>query len=161
MFDVSRGPMKLPPALVRSVFVAGAALVLAAPGHAEMANGPVSLDVTISGLKSDKGVVRLALCPPNAGFPDCKTAALRTGSVKIAGGQAMVVLTGIPAGTYALSVFHDANGNGKLDTFAGIPREGYGFSRNPGFKPRAPTFAETQISVNGTTETQIRMRYIL
>lgn len=147
--------------LRNGTLLAATVLAVSSPGLAETTPSPVSLDVTVSGLKSDKGVVRLALCPPNAGFPDCKTAALRTGSVAISGGKAKIVLTGIPAGTYALSVFHDANGNGKLDTFVGIPREGYGFSRNPGFKPRAPTFAETQISISGQASTTIQMRYIL
>ncbi|MBL8297448.1 MAG: DUF2141 domain-containing protein [Rhodanobacteraceae bacterium] len=35
-------------------------------------------------------------------------------------------------GYYAVSVFHDENGNGKLDkNFVGIPSERYGFSTNP------------------------------
>jgi len=34
-------------------------------------------------------------------------------------------------GKYAVSVFHDENSNGKLDTnFLGIPREGVGASNN-------------------------------
>ena len=36
---------------------------------------------------------------------------------------------GLPAGTYAISLFQDENGNGKLDTAVfGIPTEKYGFS---------------------------------
>lgn len=146
---------------VSGLLLASALTALASPAHSETAHPAASLDVTISGLKSDKGVVRLALCPPGTGFPDCKSAALRTGTLKIAKGQARITLSDLPAGTYALSVFHDANSNGKLDTFVGIPREGYGFSRNPGFKPRAPTFAEAEITVSGQAATVVRMRYIL
>lgn len=146
---------------LRAAVLAAATAALAAPGHADSPPPEAVLDLTISGLKSDKGVVRLALCPPNAGFPDCKSAAVRTAAVPIHNGHARIVLSGLPAGIYAVSVFHDANGNGKLDTFAGIPREGYGFSRNPGFKPRAPTFAETQIGLSGPSAAAIRMRYIL
>lgn len=125
------------------------------------AQGDVTLDVTISGLKSDKGVVRLAICPPQAGFPDCKSHAVRSAAVGIVNDQARVIVTGLAPGTYAVSVFHDANDNGKLDTFVGIPREGYGFSGNPPFRPRAPRFDEAEMNVAGKAATTIRMRYIL
>jgi uncharacterized protein (DUF2141 family) len=42
-----------------------------------------------------------------------------------------VRFAGIAPGTYAVSVFHDENANGKLDTnFMGIPREGVRASNN-------------------------------
>jgi len=38
---------------------------------------------------------------------------------------------GVAPGRYAVSVFHDENSNGKMDTnFIGIPREGVGASNN-------------------------------
>lgn len=38
---------------------------------------------------------------------------------------------GLPAGTYAISLFQDENGNGILDTAVlGIPTEKYGFSND-------------------------------
>ena len=52
----------------------------------------------------------------------------------------------------------DANGNGKLDTFAGIPREGYGFSRNPPFRPRAPRWEEAVFSLPGESAAAIKLR---
>ncbi|MEZ5749079.1 MAG: DUF2141 domain-containing protein [Caenibius sp.] len=160
-------------AIMASIFASGiacaapiaalAALAAAQPGTAEMA-GPrdvASLLVTITGLKSTKGVVKLAICPAGSDFPDCKERAVRTASLKIAGGAAHGRFSDLPAGIYAISVFHDANANGRLDTFLGIPREGYGFSRNPPFHARAPRFSETEMTVNGATETTIAMRYLL
>lgn len=137
-----------------------AGLALAQPGAADPA-AQASLQVTVTGIKSAKGVIRLALCPPDAGFPDCKAKVVRTVALTISGGTAQTTLTGLAPGTYAVSVFHDANSNGKLDTFAGIPREGYGFSRNPPFKPRAPRFAEAQVDVSGASSAAIKLRYIL
>jgi uncharacterized protein (DUF2141 family) len=131
-----------------------------APGLAETP-ATASLAVTVTGIKNSKGLIRLALCPPDAGFPDCKTKVVRTASLTIAGGTASVTLTGLAPGRYAVSVFHDANSNNKLDTFAGIPKEGYGFSRNPGFKPRAPKFAEAEVQVQGASTASIKLRYIL
>lgn len=50
---------------------------------------------------------------------------------KVEGGRAVCVFLGLPAGTYALGAFHDANNNGELDTGAfGIPKEGVCASNN-------------------------------
>jgi uncharacterized protein (DUF2141 family) len=65
-------------------------------------------------------------------------------------------------GTYALAAIHDENGNARLDTLFGMPREGFGFSRNPpiGFGP--PRFARAEFRVGDGGEPQIiRMRYLL
>ncbi|MEY3193938.1 MAG: hypothetical protein RIQ78_34 [Bacteroidota bacterium] len=52
----------------------------------------------------------------------------------------------LPPGSYAISCFHDLNGNGKLDTnLVGIPTEPYGFSNNARPKFRAPTWMEAII----------------
>lgn len=123
--------------------------------------GSASLAVTVTGIKNSNGVVRLALCPAGAKFPDCGKQATRTETLPIEGGQARITLTGLAPGSYAVSVFHDANNNNKLDTFAGIPREGYGFSNNPAFQPRAPRFSETAIAVSGADTANISLRYIL
>ena len=137
-----------------------AAACCAVGAQAAAAPPPASLEITITGARSDKGVVRIALCPPAAGFPDCGQKAVRTAALPIIKGQARVVWSGLSEGNYALSVFHDANGNGKLDTFAGIPREGYGFSRNPPFRPRAPRWEEAVFSASGDSPAGIKLRYL-
>jgi uncharacterized protein (DUF2141 family) len=46
-------------------------------------------------------------------------------------GRAVCEFPGVTPGTYAISVFHDENSNGKLDTnLLGIPREGVSASNN-------------------------------
>ncbi len=60
-------------------------------------------------------------------------------------GNLEIALPELPAGTYAISCFHDVNGNGKLDTnFLGIPTEPYGFSNNARPKFRAPNWEEAK-----------------
>lgn len=120
-----------------------------------------TLQITVTQLRNDSGTLRVAVCPENSGFPNCREIASRTATVRIVNRAAHVNFTGLPHGIYAVSVFHDFNNNGKLDTFVGIPREGYGFSNNPPFRPRAPTFAEAAISISGDTTSAIRMRYVL
>jgi uncharacterized protein (DUF2141 family) len=135
--------------------------ILAIAGPAAAEPGTATLEVTMRGIKSDKGVIRLALCPPGAGFPDCKDRVVRSAALPIVNGTASTVLTNLAPGSYAVSVFHDANSNGKLDTFVGIPKEGYGFSRNPPFRPRAPRFDEAQVELTGNSSTVITLRYLL
>lgn len=147
-------------AIFRNAALAALAL-LTLPQIGQAQAAPASLEVTISGIKSAKGVIRLAICPPDTGFPDCKDKAVRTASLPIENGMARMTFHGLTAGTYAVSVFHDANANGKLDTFVGIPKEGYGFSRNPPFRPRAPRWNEAEIEVNGQAASAIAIRYIL
>lgn len=65
-------------------------------------------------------------------------------------GSMRVSLGVLPAGEYALSCFHDVNGNGKLDTnLLGIPSEPYGFSNNARPKFRAPYWSEAIFRLEG------------
>ena len=144
---------------VAAPLVAMGALAQVQPGLAQ--GGPAALQINVTGITSAKGLLRVAVCPPQAGFPACKAHVVRSASLAIADGQAAVTFDGLAPGSYAVSVFHDANANGKLDRFAGSPKEGYGFSRNPGFKPRAPKFSEAELVLNGQHQTQIKLRYIL
>ncbi|MEO6039142.1 MAG: DUF2141 domain-containing protein [Saprospiraceae bacterium] len=60
-------------------------------------------------------------------------------------GELEITLAGLPAGHYAISCFHDVNGNGELDkNFLGIPTEPYGFSNNARPKFRAPNWEEAK-----------------
>ena len=54
----------------------------------------------------------------------------------------------LPEGEYAISVYHDVNGNNKLDTATfGIPTEDYGFSNNAKGLMGAPSFEKAKFSV--------------
>ena len=141
----------------RVLFAVAALAGLAGAAPLDLAQ-PISM--TAEGLRSAKGRILICVARSADYFPDCSKDPDKRHLIVATTGNA-IPLGNLAPGDYAIAIIHDENGNGKLDTFAGIPREGYGFSRNPGFKPRAPTFAETQISVSGAAETQIRMRYIL
>ena len=45
--------------------------------------------------------------------------------------KVQVVFTNLPYGWYGIFLYHDENGNGKMDkNMMGIPKEAYGFSNN-------------------------------
>jgi len=55
----------------------------------------------------------------------------------------------LPHGQYAIAVYHDVNGNGKLDkNLLGIPSEPYAFSNNPRAKWKRPDFLDSQVQFN-------------
>lgn len=55
----------------------------------------------------------------------------------------------LPAGEYSAVVYHDLNGNGKLDTwFYGKPKEPYGFSNNARSAFGIPDFEESRFVVD-------------
>ncbi len=157
------------PAFIRLAILAASSLIVfateidavAAPASPSLPARNASLEVTVKGVGSDKGQVRLAICPAESGFPDCGARAVRTAVVEVQHGQARASFAQLPPGLYAVSVFHDANGNGRLDTFLGIPREGFGFSRNPNLRTRAPRFSEAQIQLSDASAIDINLRYIL
>jgi uncharacterized protein (DUF2141 family) len=64
-----------------------------------------------------------------------------------AGGKFTAVLKDLPAGPLALSLFQDANANGRLDMNAmGIPVEPYGFSNNAAGTFGPPKFEQAVVT---------------
>ena len=106
--------------------------------------------------------MRLCLTRDPAHFPDCNgdPAAVRR---SVPAGQAgSIRLAGVAPGAWALSVIHDENGNGRLDRFMAIPREGFGFSRNPRIRFGPPRFDEVRFEVGeGRVSQVVRLRYLL
>jgi uncharacterized protein (DUF2141 family) len=120
------------------------------------------LEIALSALRSGDGQVRLCLTRDPAFFPDCKGDPQALLLSAPAAPAASLSFTGLPSGDYAVSVFHDENGNGRLDTFARIPREGFGFSRNPAIRFGPPRFAQARFAVAGARVRQnIHITYIL
>jgi uncharacterized protein (DUF2141 family) len=84
------------------------------------------------GLRNNKGQVFCALYASAEGFPKDGQKAIRRNTSSISDQKASCEFSLIEAGTHAVSVFHDENSNGKLDTnFLGTPREGIGPPTTP------------------------------
>lgn len=120
-----------------------------------------TLEIDIHGLRNDRGVVHLCATKKREHFPDCR-ADPQAYRQSVPATSHQFRLTGIDPGRYAVSIFHDQNSNAKLDTFLGVPREGFGFSRNPVIRFGAPKFDSVGIElVPGFTRTVVRMQYLL
>lgn len=120
------------------------------------------IHVTILNIRNSTGTVDCALFDSPNGFPvDVLRSAMRLVAMKVPDTRARCDFENIPAGTYALVVLHDENMNGKLDTnWLGIPREGYGFSKDVKATFGAPSFSDASFSYDGETlEMTITLRY--
>ncbi|MGY4395112.1 uncharacterized protein (DUF2141 family) [Sphingomonas sp. UYAg733] len=137
----------------------GVALVLVSllPGAMPVAD----LHVDIARLRSAKGMLRICLTADPKNFPACLDDA-RAVTRSVRADAPAILFAGLPRGDYAVAVIHDENGNKKLDTFVGIPREGFGFSRNPAIAFGPPRFSAARFTLTGDSEEQqIRMKYLL
>jgi uncharacterized protein (DUF2141 family) len=107
-------------------------LLSASPGITQAPPAKDNLiHVEILGMHNDKGRVLCSLFSSAVDFPKKTDKAVAPAVSGISQGKAICDFAGIGSGTYAVSVFHDENSNGKLDTnFMGIPREGVGASNN-------------------------------
>jgi uncharacterized protein (DUF2141 family) len=73
-----------------------------------------------------------------------------------------VLFSGLKAGTYAVAVLHDENGDDQANrNLIGIPTEGFGFSRNPALRMGPPQFSDAAFLIAGPkTAIEIKMRYL-
>lgn len=120
-----------------------------------------TIDIEVQGLRNHRGMLHLCATRNPTHFPDCRRdpAAYRR---TVPASSERLRLNGVVPGRYAISLFHDQNSNEKLDTFLGVPREGFGFSRNPVIRFGAPKFDSVGIElVAGFTRTTVRMQYLL
>jgi len=134
----------------------------AAGGILAGASPPNRLEVEVNGLRNAKGVLHLCLTRNSKHFPDCAADPAAIKQSVDAGRAKLVILNGVPGGEYALSVFHDENRNRKLDTVLKIPREGFGFSRNPTIRFGPPSFNQVRFNMPaGLSRQKLRMQYLL
>ncbi|QGP79055.1 DUF2141 domain-containing protein [Sphingobium sp. CAP-1] len=117
--------------------------------------------MVLDGLRSDKGQILVCVTRSAAYFPDCSKDPDKRHLI-VPARRGAVSLGSVAPGGYAIAIIHDENGNGRLDTFAGIPREGVGFSRNPVIRFGAPSFKSASFAVAGAPVDQpIRLKYFL
>ena len=108
-----------------------------------------------------KGQLLVCLTTNPKAFPDCSK---DSGSVRMAvkAASAGDFQIAAPAnGTYAIAIVHDENSNNKMDVAIFLPREGFGFSRNPTITVGAPSFKSASFAIAGDMRQSIKMKYML
>jgi uncharacterized protein (DUF2141 family) len=136
---------------MRHLLTALIACGLATPAHAD------DVTITLQGVKKAAGSIVLCLWSGEDGFPDCESGkAIKRIVVPASARSAR--FENVPAGTYGISGFHDANNNGKLDSnFLGLPLEAVGMSNNPKLNG-PPRFKPARFAISGSTRISIRFQ---
>ncbi|HSV59598.1 MAG TPA: DUF2141 domain-containing protein [Variovorax sp.] len=99
----------------------------------------------------------VALYDSAEGYAANKTLAAQTAPMN--GGSATLSFRGLAPKRYALRVFADENGNGKLDTnLMGMPTERYGFSNDAMGNRAAPGFDAAAFPLDADQQAVIHLR---
>jgi uncharacterized protein (DUF2141 family) len=141
-------PMRFLPTLVT--------VLLCALGTSAFAQSALEVEVVLNKPKAG-GKVRVALCPGKEAYGTEVGCTVRT--VDATTGTLRVSFTDAPKGDLGIKVFHDVNGNGKLDTnWMGIPTEPYGFGNSAPATFGPPSFEKAAVRFNGErTITRVTM----
>ena len=107
-----------------------AAMAAVSTATSAIASQAATLEVRVEGLRTPSGMVRLALCNSRTCYQS-QMGFFRMADVPVQEEEVVISLPDLPPGEYALTMYHDENGNGTFDrSFIGFPEEGFGFSRD-------------------------------
>jgi uncharacterized protein (DUF2141 family) len=109
-----------------------------------------TIELEITNFKSNEGIAMIGLYDSKAGFMEDD---FRGKKLEIKDKKITTTFENIPDGVYAISVFHDKNKDGKLNTnFLGIPKEDYGATNKAHSRLGAPLWEDAKFEVkNGET----------
>ncbi len=104
------------------------------------------VEIRLHGVASSEGKVRVALFEDQAAFDADRR--LAGSFVSASPNGVEIVFRGVPAGTYAISAFHDRNDNSELDrNLVGMPVEPFGFSNDARGTFGPPSFEKMSFAV--------------
>ncbi len=140
--------------------LSGAASTAPLPEPAPLDESGPTLAIDITGLRSTKGLILICLTANSARFPYCAEGKDTRLMRVVANKAGPIAVKGLAPGHYAVSLVHDENGNGRLDKAVMIPREGFGFSRNPKITFGPPKFAAAEVEFgNADLNVPVTMKY--
>ena len=128
---------------------------------AQMSWAQYAVTVDVKGLRNTKGTLYFTLFRSETGFPDKAEKAFKRGKLEtLKSSTASYIFNNIPAGTYAVSLLHDEDGDGDMKTNTlGIPLEGSGASNDARGRFGPPKFADAKFTVSADKRISITMWY--
>ena len=121
--------------------------------------GTGEVQVTVTGFENEEGQVLIALFVNENGWPNDSTIAFGATVLPIRGQQVVAEFKDVPAGPFAVSVFHDEDADRELDTgMFGIPSEDYGFSRDARGSFGPPSFDDARLELAAGESKQVEIR---
>ena len=109
--------------------ISSSVAVIFVPAILAQSGGQATVIVKVTGLRSEKGQVRIAVF--NSSEKWLGEQPVYSSTINVDSQSVTWKIYDVPYGDYGIAVFHDENKNGKMDkNFVGIPLEPYGFSNN-------------------------------
>lgn len=116
------------------------------------------IEVIINEVKDTTGNIRVGLFTSPESFLK-KPLVGKIG--KAVTGKVVIVFENVPPGTYAVSIIHDSNRNGELDSnLFGMPTEGFGFSNDAMGSFGPPPFDKAKFTVSSSMTISVKTRYL-
>jgi len=118
-----------------------------------------TLFITVPNINPLKGEIQVSVYDNEKSFLK-ENEEYRIYRFKVEEAKGKFVINDLPEKEYALIIYHDENDNNKMDkSIIGMPKEGYGFSKNfiPGLS--RPDFKDCSILLNKDVETEIMLMY--
>lgn len=145
----------------KSLIALSALLALSCAARPPVApvEGEHTLAFTVEGIETVEGVLRVALYNSENDWLN-EERMIRARLIPVAQERETVEIWGLPAGDYAVAVYHDRNNNSRLDTRLGmIPAEPWGVSNNAKglFGMSTPSFQDSVYTVPLDEERLIKL----
>lgn len=124
----------------------------------------VKLTVVVNGINNQNGEICMGLYSSSQGFPMSTDDVIKSACVQPKGSTLTHEFSGLKPGNYAVAIVDDQNGDRQLNKdFFGIPKEGFGISRNPtvSIVTGTPKFHDASILLQKSTKINILMKYSL
>ena len=116
-----------------------------------------SISVHVHNVPSNKGHINVAVYNSDDTFLSFD-GVFKVGTEVAHEGIVQLLIEDLPSGEYALAVFHDENGNGKLDTnWLGIPKEKVAFSKGKMKTFGPPKYKECSFRVHSDYEINVEL----
>jgi uncharacterized protein (DUF2141 family) len=122
-----------------------------------------ALTIKTENLKNSEGTMVFALYNKDGSIPDQKFKKyFRKRHTTIVHKKAEITFNNLPKGIYAVTILHDENNNGKIDTkfMLPLPDEGIGFSNYDDFGlSNRPNFKNANFNLDKDTIIEVKVIY--
>jgi uncharacterized protein (DUF2141 family) len=131
-------------------------LLYVSNSYSQSKSSDFTLSIKVGNFKTIKGVLRVCITDKKDDFlKSCTFSKI----VAVEDKTVSLKIENIQKGNYAVSVYHDENNNGVLETGGvfGIPIEPYGFSNNPSMT-FGPSFKKSVFKMNSDKNISIKLK---
>jgi len=142
-------PPIVPASLKRLLLKLGCAALIHLAAGSFAAAAAETLVVKVSGLKPGAGLLQVMVWKDAGGFPTDFDRSVARKGVPVTGARLEVSFAGLAQGVYAVAVYQDLNGNGRLDrSVLGWPTEPTGASNGATGSFGPPKFRDAAFELN-------------